>query len=535
MSTRHNFSDWLALEEAYVFLEARKPIPPWRTKDPFLGKNPKTSKSDVLMTGDELMTGVNRKELNKVLKKADGSSYDDFDSYLIHFSPAAQSGFITCPCASGGCASECLNTAGSMAALGGKIVSRLKRTWQLAKEAPDVIKRLKREIARKLELAESKNKKLSIRLNGTSDFDWTKYKDENGKTLFELFPTVQFYDYTKVADRVDKLSQTNPNYHLTFSRSEKPENQVQAKKLLKQGHNVAVVFGPGKTGGASEMIFKDKVNPQTVENLKQTGIIPKNYVYSGKKAGQTLLPQIFDDHQVIDGDSHDLRFLEKTGKKNGVVIGLTAKGVSGFENFDINTKQFHPEKSGFVVQPLDPGIIKYPSNYDYIVQAMDYVNKRNKEQHLNRKDFAKSKLLYNKKQAVTHYAVFDDMEPLIKVAKEWGAIQNPPVTFNNRKELENYAQSLADQELKSVSFKTPKKLKNELDAIAKFCAEHPEACDKLYATPLKKGFDTAAGGSAHTDPTGYRKPTYQLKMADQPGNKIHPGLAALSKGKYENL
>ena len=89
MSTRHNFSDWLALEEAYVFLEARKPIPPWRTKDPFLGKNPKTSKSDVLMTGDELMTGVNRKELNKVLKKADGSSYDDFDSYLIHFSPAA--------------------------------------------------------------------------------------------------------------------------------------------------------------------------------------------------------------------------------------------------------------------------------------------------------------------------------------------------------------------------------------------------------------------------------------------------------------
>ena len=528
------FLDWLDLEEAFFFLEAKFPTPPWRVKDPFLGKNPKTSKSDVVVGEEKTKAGIDAKNLNNSLKKPDGGQYDDFDSYLIHFMPAAQSGFITCPCASGGCASECLNTAGNMGSLGGKSVSRLKRTWQMAKEAPFVLERIKREIQSKYKKAQAKNHKLVIRLNGTSDFDWTKYKDKDGRSLFQIFPDVQFYDYTKVGNRVGKLPQENPNYHITFSRSEKAENQEQARNLLNSGYNVAVVFGPGKTGGSSQLIFRPKVHQSTVEKLKNQGIIPPNYVYTGKKAGETLLPTTFEGFKVVDGDGHDLRFLEKTNKGKGVVIGLTAKGSSAYENFDLKDKQFKANKSGFVVQPLDQNITSNPENYDFIVQAMDYVYNRNKQQSAGKRNYAISKLLYGKKQAVITYAIFDDIEPLVKIAEDWAKLQDPPVILKTREEKEAYAKKLAEEEMPSVSYKSPISLRSELDRIAKYCADHPEKCDKLYLNPLTKAFGTAAGGKEYVDVTGYKKPTFQLKMADEPKKKLSPGLAALLKGKPTN-
>jgi hypothetical protein len=60
---------------------------------------------------------------------------------------------------------------------------------------------------------------------------------DTGQTLFELFPDVQFYDYTKVMGR--KIAKF-PNYHLTFSRAE--NNDADVKKALKLGMNVAAVY-----------------------------------------------------------------------------------------------------------------------------------------------------------------------------------------------------------------------------------------------------------------------------------------------------
>lgn len=516
-----SFDNWLLIEEAVFFSEAtRKPPTPWRIKTPHLGKNPKTTKSD------SLEGGANTKNLDDALRKPDGTSYTDFDTYLIHFMPAAQSGFITCPCASGGCASECLNTAGNMGALGGKTISRLKRTWELAKEGPLVLRKIRKEIAGKLQKAEEKNKKLVIRLNGTSDFDWTKYTDPNGFNLFELFPTVQFYDYTKVANRMETLPKQHSNYHLTFSRNEKNENQQKSLELLYKGHNVAVVFGPGKTGGASELIFRKSVNQKTIDDLKSQGIIPRNYSYSGSRDGQALLPEKFDGFKVVDGDGHDLRFLEKTHTKKGVVVGLTAKGSSTFENFNLKTKKFETT-SGFVVQPLDNGITKHRENYDFIVCAMDYINNRNIEESKGRRQFGISKLLYSKKQAVITYFIFDDIKPLKQVAEKWALIQNPPVILTTDKELEEYAKKLAKDEM-GPSFSTVGKLKNDLKQIENHCKKYPEDCDKLYISPLTK--NSAAGGPRYKDPTGHEKSTFQLPMVDKPDEKISPALKALGSG-----
>ena len=78
-----------------------------------------------------------------------------------------------------------------------------------------------------------------------------------------------------------------PNYHLTFSRSE--SNRTEALRYLEMGGNVAIVF--------------DK--------------IPETLTYNGRT------------YRVVDGDRHDLRFLDDVeGMKQegeGLVIGLKYK------------------------------------------------------------------------------------------------------------------------------------------------------------------------------------------------------------------
>jgi hypothetical protein len=120
-----------------------------------------------------------------------------------------------------------------------------------------------------------------FRLNGTSDIRWETIPVGGYATIMEMFPTVQFYDYSKLPNRKNIPA----NYHLTFSRSE--SNDTHVVTAMENGMNVAVVF--------------DKM--------------PETY------AGRT----------VIDGTETDLRFLD--GKS--VIVGLEAKGqakkdTSGF-------------------------------------------------------------------------------------------------------------------------------------------------------------------------------------------------------------
>jgi len=126
-------------------------------------------------------------------------------------------------------------------------------------------------------IRKAKREKLTpvIRLNGTSDIRWENIRTSKGQNIFELFPSVQFYDYTKDFKRFDVKLPTN--YHLTFSWSE--SNGNAALKLLQRGVNVAAVFSE----------------------------VPKRYL----------------GYRVISGDDHDLRFLDKFG-----VVGLTAKGLA---------------------------------------------------------------------------------------------------------------------------------------------------------------------------------------------------------------
>ena len=131
-----------------------------------------------------------------------------------------------------------------------------------------------------------KGKLPAVRLNGTSDIQWETIKINNYNNIFEVFPDIQFYDYTKIPTR--KVNHIT-NYHLTWSYSE--ANTKYSKLFDSVINNIAVVF-------------------------------------------KGTLPNTFKGKKVVDGDATDLRFLDQ----HNVVVGLKAKGKAKFDT------------SGFVIQ-----------------------------------------------------------------------------------------------------------------------------------------------------------------------------------------
>lgn len=178
-----------------------------------------------------------------------------------------------CPAASRHCIKLCLHKSGMARVHPVVTQGRIRRT-ELLHDNPEEFKRQHHaELASELRCAERDGQKAAHRCNGTSDLDWTE--------TIKAFPDIQFYDYTKVTERMFQYlnGQLPKNYWLTFSRSE--VNEAIALRVLRRGGNIAVVVDT-------------KV-------------------------------QVKFNRQVINGDIHDLRFLD--GRyKHGKIVVLKAKG-----------------------------------------------------------------------------------------------------------------------------------------------------------------------------------------------------------------
>ncbi len=222
-----------------------------------------------------------------------------YTTYIMYLAPHTQNskGKNLCSHASKGCAEACLF--GSGAARFNKVQEgKTNKTEYFLADRKLFMEQLYNEIVKieakheAVEGTETKSfngsvlryKDFAIRLNGTSDipFENLRFKDKDNKNIFELFPNVQFYDYTKIPNRFSKIQPNN--YQLTFSRSETNHNEVV--DILNRGFNVAVVFG-----------------------IKDTNDLPDTYL----------------GYPVINGDESDLRFLDETN----VVVGLKYKLLTG--------------------------------------------------------------------------------------------------------------------------------------------------------------------------------------------------------------
>lgn len=200
-------------------------------------------------------------------------------TYILHLAPSWLSGRNTCPSSSAGCRATCLNTAGR-GRFNTTQLARLRKTHWFFSDRIAFMNQLVNDVRAAERKAQRTGLLLCIRLNGTSDIRWENISVGNHRNIFEMFPHIQFYDYTKHSNRFSGCHTTIPaNYHLTFSRSE--NNDAVCKHLLGLGVNVAVVF-------------------------------------------KGTIPPVYFGYSVIDGNENDLRFLDPSP----VVVGLTAKGLA---------------------------------------------------------------------------------------------------------------------------------------------------------------------------------------------------------------
>ena len=201
-------------------------------------------------------------------------------SFILHLAPSTLSGRNTCPKATPGCIASCLNTAGR----GGMFKrgentnviqkARIRKTNYFYEQRQDFMLDLMADIKKGIRMAEKLGLTPVFRLNGTSDLSWEKYDMLPGLNVFEVFPTVQFYDYTKVLGR--KVAQY-PNYHLTFSKADGNDSDV-AEALL-QGMSVVAVYDkiPEGVPSADETDLRFLDPKGTMLGLKAKGRAKKDY------------------------------------------------------------------------------------------------------------------------------------------------------------------------------------------------------------------------------------------------------------------
>jgi hypothetical protein len=235
---------------------------------------------------------------------------------IAYLSPATESGVMnTCASASAECIAACLKSSGRLN-MPRNTQARIEKTLLLFQARELFLDCLRWDIGRTIRRAaklgfcahckdiQTRRKgrnsgkcrvckgaleavKPAVRLNGTSDLPWL------AMTLSAEFPSVMFYDYTK---HPRPYLRVRPNYSITFSYS--GHNAADSLDALAHGVNVAAVFNVRK--------------------------------------GQPL-PDTWQGYPVIDGDLHDLRFLDA----RGVIVGLRPKG----------TRARKP--SAFLIQPYD--------------------------------------------------------------------------------------------------------------------------------------------------------------------------------------
>ena len=194
---------------------------------------------------------------------------------ILYLAPARESGVAnTCPMSTAGCRMGCLFTAGRADIFPHIIESRIRKTQWFYADRESFMEQLRKDITALVVRAKREHLIPAVRINGTSDLP------QLAMQMAREFPRVQFYDYTKIPR---PWSRVLPNYHLTFSLSE--SNYQDAFEVLQHGMNVAVVFDV--------------------------------------KRGRPL-PEVWRGVHVIDGDLHDLRFLD--AHRFGLIVGLRAKG-----------------------------------------------------------------------------------------------------------------------------------------------------------------------------------------------------------------
>lgn len=212
---------------------------------------------------------------------------------IMYLASSDMSGYNTCEHASPQCKKMCLISAGR-GVFSNVQQARINRTKLFFEHQTLFLDQLLTELTYFTDYCEEHKLKPYVRLNGTSDINFMNLKVAHDKDIYQLFPKVQFYDYTKDFERESNYS----NYYILYSRSENT-TVTSVKSLITEGKNVAVVFDE----------------------------VPSNW----------------EGMEVVGGDETDLRPIDK----QGVIVGLKAKGKAK------KNKRTEESDKGFVIETLN--------------------------------------------------------------------------------------------------------------------------------------------------------------------------------------
>ena len=239
------------------------------------------------MTYKLLGVGTNAKTI-----KGDGDEYLTAILYMTPYKVMVDGKlFNSCSMAAmASCIEGCLYTAGRGAFNNVQTARQRKAEW-FYRDRVGFMKQLYHDIHKFQQYCLKRGIQPCVRLNGTTDIRWELIPamPHNLANIFQEFPAVQFYDYTKIPNR--KVSHL-ANYHLTWSYSAaNPKYEQYFDEVIRNGMSVAVVF-------------RKPINLNTWRGYK-----------------------------VVDGDKDDLRFLDPKQS----IVALYAKGKA------------KKDQSGFVV------------------------------------------------------------------------------------------------------------------------------------------------------------------------------------------
>lgn len=256
------------------------------------------------MTYNLIGVGNNAKTI-----KGDGSEYLTAIMYLapaeLAFEELGMTGTL-CPNANTAkCSEPCLNLAGR-GQMNTVQAARLRKAMLYIEDRAEFMRLLAEDLTRFQRYCDKRGITPVVRPNGTTDIPWERIplfvNGTHCKNIFEAFPGIQFYDYTKIPSRMSK--ELPRNYHLCLSFSN----------------------------------ATDKYREQCVAARVKNPDINLVIVVRTKEMAEYLVTQRPDEY--IDGDKDDLRFLDAPRKT--VVLYAKGKAKTDYSGFvlDIETLDF---------------------------------------------------------------------------------------------------------------------------------------------------------------------------------------------------
>lgn len=201
-------------------------------------------------------------------KTPKGEAYGYLQAILYLAPHTLAGGKSLCAHSTEACRAGCLFTAGR-----GKTPrvenARLRRTRRFLDDRDGFLTDLVAELSEMEAVGWKHGLKLAIRLNGTSDVLWER-ETLDGVSLFDLFKGATFFDYTRTPPHHRKVP---ANWSITWSLADDPI--ASAIEALRAGFNVAAVIPEAEKAAAPDWFEMGDL-----------------------------------DVQVVDGEKHDLRFLD---------------------------------------------------------------------------------------------------------------------------------------------------------------------------------------------------------------------------------